>query len=543
MFNTFKNINRNKDRYGNLYFISFLGAVLSRLAYLDDNDFLNNYSSIMGPIILPPILAGINNVKNNELDKLLDDQTIFKLNEQNELSKYTYTYNNKKFVDFVSLNMPQNINIINGEMKGNISYIIQGNQPQTTDIKYISIAWSNYGEIYIVADKRMPNTIFLIFRGTYSAKTAALYSKPTSATALEICKNYNEKFLYGIFKATVELINTIMESLRYLAVDFLQATQPESVKIFTTGHSLGGAMCTNFAYIWLNYRNNIPYNDDKYNVLSKNIICISLGAPRSMGPIAATNFCEFVKNKKILFLRITTRGDPIPGLPLKTLGASFGFQHPCSQDDNARKYISIDCNDSLKTTSQGLIVDYNKDLDCQNYKTRAYVPNQLSHTIYIYIKYLNAVDIINFIKGVGTQMEIKRGSQGETYCRLIMGTLREYKVIFFNVEQIREKSNITEKKIIPEFGGQVKQDTKMTYQLFNNLINQMKQIEPSMNKSPKFGYTHDIDNIEGNLKPNLCDLLLKKGGKSRKNYKYKKIYNKKSNKKLKKYNKSKKKSK
>jgi poly(3-hydroxybutyrate) depolymerase len=44
------------------------------------------------------------------------------------------------------------------------------------------------------------------------------------------------------------MIHTIIETMRYLATDFLGATQPNSVKIFTTGHSLGGAMCTNFAY-------------------------------------------------------------------------------------------------------------------------------------------------------------------------------------------------------------------------------------------------------------------------------------------------------
>ena len=40
MFNTFKNLSRKSEKYGDVHFISFLGAILSRLAYLNDNKFL-----------------------------------------------------------------------------------------------------------------------------------------------------------------------------------------------------------------------------------------------------------------------------------------------------------------------------------------------------------------------------------------------------------------------------------------------------------------------------------------------------------------------
>ena len=48
-------------------------------------------------------------------------------------------------------------------------------------------------------------------------------------------------------------------------------------------------------------------------------------------------------NFLILFLRITTRGDPVPGLP-KKFG---GYQHPCSENEEMRKQISEDCNEML----------------------------------------------------------------------------------------------------------------------------------------------------------------------------------------------------
>lgn len=56
MFNTISNLSRKSDKYGDVHFISFLGATLARLAYMNDNKFLTSYSQIMGPVIQPKIL-------------------------------------------------------------------------------------------------------------------------------------------------------------------------------------------------------------------------------------------------------------------------------------------------------------------------------------------------------------------------------------------------------------------------------------------------------------------------------------------------------
>jgi len=274
--NTVGNLSRTADKYGDIHFISFLGSILSRLAYMNDNKFLTQYKAIMGPIIVPKIMTGINNVPSTNLSMLLDDQQTFGLDKSpNDIfSAYEYQYKGKNYIDFLALNMPQNINILNGDILGTIvASLVPGQIGESSDqVKYISIGWSNYGEIFIVADKRMPNTIFLIFRGTYSAKTAALYTKPTSLVPLPICANSDDKVLYGIFKPTTEMIHTIIESMSHLATTFLGATEPNSVKIFTTGHSLGGAMCTNFAYLWMGIKKTPPYNTGLYNVLADNII-------------------------------------------------------------------------------------------------------------------------------------------------------------------------------------------------------------------------------------------------------------------------------
>jgi len=454
MLNSFKNLSRPADKIGNLHFISFLSAVLSRLAYLNDNLFLKNYCKIMDSVIPLEILTAINNVPADNIFQLLEDDNIFKLNDPNSQFKdYTYHYMNDSYIDFVELNMPQNVNIINGDLPGTFHNPILANiAPINTppvNVKYISVGWSNYGEVYIVADKRMPNIIFLIFRGTYSAKTAALYSKPSSVIPLTVCNDsagQPEQFLYGIFKATTEMIHTILEGIRYLATDFLGATQPNSVKIFTTGHSLGNAMCVDFAYLWMGIKKTPPYNNAPYNVLADNIICVGLGGPRCMGSSVAKKFCQFVSQKKILFLRITTRGDPVPALPpANPLYPKAGFVHPCSDDANMRKVVSEDCN-ALLTMRPTPNVNYNGNLDCQNYKTRIYAPNPLSHTIYLDILYTKAVDIVNFFKGIGISKEVLRTPTGSTVCRLVMGeysrtkgiSQNTYKVIFFDVNKARE---------------------------------------------------------------------------------------------------------
>jgi len=472
---TKEDLTRVKHRYGDVHFISFLGAVLSRLAYFDDNKFLDKYSQIMGPVIQPKILQAINNVASNNLGALLDDETIFGLNKTTTdiFSNYEYQFRGKNFIDFINLNMPQNINIINGDLTGNLDLKIPGQKTVPGTVKYISISWSNYGEIYVVADKRMSNTIFLIFRGPYSVKAAALFSNPSSLIPLTVCKDSQSKpetFLYGIFKASSEMIHTIIETIRYLATDFLGATTPNSVKIFTTGHSLGAAMCTNFAYLWMGIKKTYPYNSSPYNVLADNLVCISLGSPRCMGDSVAKKFCDFAMEQKILYLRITTRGDPIVNLPYGT-----GFIHPCSYDktNQKRKLVSEDCNATL-TMRPLPNVDYKANLDCLDSEGRVYIRNPLSHTIYLDIMYTKAVDIVKLLSGInpvniykkGTvfSQEVARGPDGSTICRLIMGQSGNYKAVFFDVNKSRvEPTDIDAmlegelNKVDPNAAAQVKE--------------------------------------------------------------------------------------
>lgn len=60
----------------------------------------------------------------------------------------------KNYLDFVKLDMPQNVNIINYDMDGSINYPVPSSPTRPYMVKYISIGWSNYGKIYVVSDKR-----------------------------------------------------------------------------------------------------------------------------------------------------------------------------------------------------------------------------------------------------------------------------------------------------------------------------------------------------------------------------------------------------
>lgn len=463
------NLSRTADSYGNVHFISLYGTILSRLAYCNDNTFLPRYNQIFGPVIVPEIMQSIDAVSASNIKAEMNDQNTFKLNTATDpLNKYSYAFKTDHFIAFNALNIPQNVNIINGEISGTPTYAIEGKAAAPDDVKYISIGWSNYGEIYVVADKRMPKTLFVLFRGTYSAKTAALYSKPTSLVPISNGCGKDEGFLYGIFKPSVEMIHTLIESMTYLATHFLNATQANTVKVFTAGHSLGGAMCTNFAYLWTGIMDTPPYNSAPYNVFAKNIICISLGAPRCLGTKVANKFCDLVKQNKIVYLRITTRGDPIPGLPPKS-----GYDHACSSDPTTRAIVSEDCNANL--TARGTInVNYSAQLDCQNFKTRPYVPNPLSHAIYLNILYVKAVDIINFLKGIGIANEVKKTSTGGSMARLIVGNNNQYKSVFFDLSNAREKNF----KKADTFGGPVNEDVCVTKPVFDSLMASLNSSTP-----------------------------------------------------------------
>jgi hypothetical protein len=500
-FSTKKNTGTgtNGPNYGNVHFISFYSAVLSRFAYFSDKNFLEQYNKIIGPIIPISILTAMNSIR--DIPDILDDATVFDLN--NNPNQYsTFSYEGKKFIAFNE--MAKKINMINGEVKETYELTPEEEKQRGAygNVKYISIATSNYGEIYVVADKRMPNCIWVLFRGTYSGKTAGAYTKPISLIPLYVgnSQGKRESYLYGIFKLLTDSIHAIIEACRYLAENHLDATNPDSVKVFTTGHSLGAALSTIFAYTWMHVRVTAPYNASPYNVLTSKICCVSLGSPRCVNNDISELFCEYVAKKDITFLRVSSRGDPVTSMPFK---AAY-FSHPCSDSASVKKglreLVSEDCNGLYKITRGKPGVYYDKDLDCTNKKTRTYLPNPLKHTIYFNILFRSAVDIPKFIKSVFSAAEIQRTPNKSAECRIIIYDCvkKVYRVVFFDLNESRLKpvvdamdADVDEKgwKTLKSGGGislfgnkskgtgaglntpkDVAEDVRITATAFNNLM-------------------------------------------------------------------------
>ena len=539
----------SNKKFGDIPFITFYDTVLSRLAYFTSENFLPAYLDIFGSIIPDKILKSINDAPMNKIF----DSSIYQLSKNTEIP--TYTYNNNKFIDFT--NMAEKINEVtkkfvnrkipkqDNTQKGGITIPnVKSIFGKNYQVAYISISTSNYGGYYILVDTRMPNSIFVVFRGTYSAKSAGSYTKPSSIIPFNIGKDIPPEelkkklevdggkmfgVLTGINKILDDVYHTILQSMLYLAQTYLKPKGKESIKVFTTGHSPGGALCTLFANDWFETTRITPYDNSPYDIFTKKVCCVSIASPRVMSPALSNNFCAKTEKGDILYRRLTNRGDPVPALPLKAiLGLSEGFQHPCSTkkySGSQRKVISMDCG----STQSGINIAYNKSLDCRNTKTGILSGNisgnALAHTAYLYINFVNAVPVSGFIKSalpVGTPsikskpVEIQRTDKGATVARLILGvgeeknfsTKQQFKSVFFNLNDLRPK----DKQILktnPDAKPIVTEDTLMNGKIFDEVIKNMTQIKigdtlnqviPGKISKLETGSIEPMPNITGLLK-------------------------------------------
>ena len=163
----------------------------------------------------------------------------------------------------------------------------------------------------------MPNVVIVSFRGTYSAKAAGSYVKPSSInpTLSNIInllttplgkKGKTDKFLkeyclFGINKLLMDVIHNIMNSITYVASKIKEENpdnnQTNKTRIITTGHSLGGGLASLFAYY---YATRICKVDDFKKNFNKDIVCLSLGSPRVFGKETSQLFCWLTKNNETL---------------------------------------------------------------------------------------------------------------------------------------------------------------------------------------------------------------------------------------------------
>jgi hypothetical protein len=575
----------NGKKYGDINFISWYCTVLSRFAYMIDKDFITYYYKVFGPVIPVKLLETMNDYiktidsAGDDLTYFLEDYKMFKTipnytagnfklslgNDINlELSTHKHKYSDTEvgnYINFIPLSeivnavideIPVNLTplLTSNQLKiiGNAKAINHANDNESKEIqvggssndylKYISIATSNYGEIYVSCDTRFPNMINVLFRGTYSPKTLASYSKITSAWSYTMGYSYadtEEKYLYGIFKLLADIIHTLFNAIIYLVethlIPKINETDPTSkITLITTGHSLGGALTTIFSYVWAEHIRGIYENtkddEDKdkpeYKTMArinKNIVCLSLAAPRVMNPDLANYFCLTHIMKDVYFKRLTTRGDPIPTQPSSVLN----YAHPCSSSNvkssvkalssgfknlfrkptdtstkirdthkevlEKRKKISEDCDTHYSLSLNTNVPKYNSDLKCSNVKTNYIdVMDGLFHVIYLDISFRGAIYLGRFLAKYAAAWstaltltnityEVPRTNDffGSTVCRLVFyDGGKKTSNLFFSLDTVRNIPKTVASRgyeaVNPFASGKLVEDVFMNYKSFNRVI-------------------------------------------------------------------------
>ena len=497
----FSSKSTTEDLTGLTSFFDFLCAVFSRIAYSEDPMplfLLSGVFRIIPKELLVPLSTITIITQLNE-----DEEILFNLNSPTNNIPIR-TYNGKKYINFIPY--AEKINtLIEDTLKS--TYYKKETDP---NIKIISIADSNYGDVLIIGIKYIPNFIFTSFRGTYSIKTAQSYVQMSSISPVKISEGI--KVLKGIAKIEFEMLHTILAANNDIVTTFLQ--KDNVIPVFT-GHSLGGALAT---LLDNEYCNIIGKKGiQSFTPLSPNPICISFGSPRVLSKTTSEVLCsKIVSNKnvnneiiinKTLFHRYSNDGDPVTSLP----PPGFGFYHPCSSknDKNAgyRTKVSRDCKSSSRVSSNLARSDYTKAINCRDVEpsilTKAMnsSPNIFDHMTYLYISFAKAADIVHlFGKSALTvnTTEIGRVKQsnpqyiiksGDTEMRIIQmtGTLNgpgNYTVDFINLVKLRKKGDTI-----------LNEDSFMNNEIFSDLL-YSKQDKMDVTFKPDglpFSFNKEID--------------------------------------------------
>jgi hypothetical protein len=388
-------ITENNDIIGLSSFLDFFCAVLSRIAYTEDPMPLYLVSGLFRifPKDLIRKLSKVINLKDFEKDDI-----IFGLNKKSEFP--IREHNGKKYIDFMPYVKDINILI---EDPMNSPYYSTRTDP---NIKIISIADSNYGDIIVIGVQYLPNLVFAAYRGTYSSKTAGSYIQLESLTPLPL-DDKGAMVLKGIAKITFDVIHTVTDALEYIAKTFLHSSN-KPIPVFT-GHSLGGAMATIMGFEYCN--NIITVDKTTSNYLNKKSICVSFGAPRVLGENTSEQLCKYVVNGSTLVHRFSNSGDPVTSMPPPGLG----FYHPCSSAADKRmdhrKLVTRECDSSIKI-SPIFRSEYSKPIHCTNEAVVSMgVPIWTDHSSYLYVSFVKGTDLAHvFIHSAFTRhtKEIQR---------------------------------------------------------------------------------------------------------------------------------------
>lgn len=471
-----------EDLTGLASFFDFLCAVFSRISYAEAPIPLFLISGIfekLDPISGAPIpgsgiipqslLIPLSNITNiSQLNQ--DEEVLFNLNSSNNTIP-TRTYNGKKYVDFIPY--AQQINILIEDTL-NSPYYNKTDPKTDRNIKVISIADSNYGDVLIIGIKYIPNFVFTSFRGTYSTKTAQSYIQMSSRSPVKIAEG--TRLLKGIAKIEFEMLHSILAANNDVVTKFLEKNNV--IPVFT-GHSLGGALATLLDYEYCNVVEKKGVQT--FSPLSSNPVCISFGSPRVLSKTTSEIFCSKIVKGLTLFHRYSNDGDPITSLP----PPGFGFYHPCSsKNDKAkgyRKFVSRDCKSSTKMSSNLARSEYTKAINCRDVEPSTLTkimnssPNMFDHMTYLYISFAKGADIVHLfgksaftvetteigrVKNTNPQFNIK---SGDTEMRIVQmignDSTGNYTADYIDLAKLRKKGDTI-----------LNEDSIMSNKIFTHLL-------------------------------------------------------------------------
>jgi hypothetical protein len=442
--------------------LEFICSIWARLAYMETTNFVSHYKNIFEDSIV--IDEGGITVKT-AMESIATDSSY--------LTKFV------KFMPFA-----EHVNKINGEaskVKKEYSNMVKSRSndelncgdtislpsPEQQNLLLTTIGTSNYSQCCVFADIRNPNMICVVFRGTYSPKSAGSYTQFTSLTPTPINTGSKVKVLSGVYKIMIEMVHSILCAIDDLKEQLKLHTKDDKFNLIVTGHSLGGALATLFTYVYI-----------KTTEITKEsqVTCVSLGSPRVFNEDGAKEFCKMCTDDNLfVFKRVTTLNDIVPSLP-----KLFGYQHPCSATDQLenRTKVSVDClaqvNNSFSmrcsTVNQrvSMTPNYTLKLGCTNKKNRKKNKFGLTdshvlkapigfHIIYLGILYAGAIELSSFItlpvfkssveinrfplekEVMPTTLKKMSGNLGDTACRLCFYDGNVYKTVFFNLVHFRKQ--------------------------------------------------------------------------------------------------------
>lgn len=217
--------------------------------------------------------------------------------------------------------------------------------------------------IYSSSNKKHEGHYIIAFKGTDPKSSGDII---TDANILPV----KFKPFYDGCNSNVKIhsgFNSMYVKLRSDLFKFLNDGR-QTIKLYITGHSLGGALAHIFLYdLMVSLRSQMP-----------EAVCVSIAAPRIGNYYASQDFTSRLRrfrDKRVSFVNIVGGLDPVPKLPLTLIEMSHAGQvfalpiaKVASKMDPARVITYYDCGQHMRVGNGGHSVStYIEDIKKQNY--------------------------------------------------------------------------------------------------------------------------------------------------------------------------------